>query len=376
LATRPLVYYISGHGFGHASRAIEVVNALLARRSDLPIAIRTGAPRWLFDLTVRGRVDYARIDPDPGIVQIDSLRLDEAETVRRAVAYGQGLPARSRDEADVLRGCDAAFVVADIPPLGLAAAEAAGVPAVAMGNFTWDWIYDAYPGGGEAAGPIRDVYRRARRALRLPMWGGFDGFAEVEDLPFVARHAQHAPADTRRLLGLPDTRLALVSFGGYGVEGVDLDALSHIPGWTLLVSGSVPFGPTGRPLSDHGRQGSLFPLDEPAMYARGLRYEDVVKAVDVVVTKPGYGIIAECLANDTAVIYTDRGHFIEYDVLVAAMPAFLRCAYLSQAEVLAGAWGPALDAVLAQPTPPTRPATNGADVAAGRILAMMGFSSS
>ena len=38
---------------------------------------------------------------------------------------------------------------------------------------------------------------------------------------------------------------------------------------------------------------------------------------DVVVTKPGYGIISECLANDTALLYTDRGHFIEYDVLVA-----------------------------------------------------------
>jgi L-arabinokinase len=133
----------------------------------------------------------------------------------------------------------------------------------------------------------------------------------------------------------------------------------------------VPFGPSRRPLSEAGRQGSLFPLDEPAMYAQGLRYEDVVKAVDVVVTKPGYGIIAECLANDTALLYTDRGHFIEYDVLVAAMPAFLRCAYLPQATVLAGAWAPALDAVLAQPAPPTRPATTGAEVAAARILAMM-----
>jgi hypothetical protein len=376
LATRPLVYYISGHGFGHASRAIEVVNALLARRPDLPIAVRTGAPQWLFDLTVRGRVEYARIDPDPGIVQVDSLRLDEAETVRRAVSYVQGLPARARDEADLLRACDAAFVVADIPPLGLAAAAAAGVPAVAIGNFTWDWIYDAYPGGREAAGPIREVYRRARRALRLPMWGGFDAFDEIEDLPFIARHARRAPADTRRLLGLPETRVALVSFGGYGVEGVDLEALGRVPGWTLLVSGSVPFGPSRRPLSEAGRQGSLFPLDEPAMYAQGLRYEDVVRAVDVVVTKPGYGIIAECLANDTAVLYTDRGHFIEYDVLVAAMPALLRCAYLPQAEVLAGAWGPALDAVLARPAPPTRPATNGAEVAADRILALMGSSSS
>jgi L-arabinokinase len=134
----------------------------------------------------------------------------------------------------------------------------------------------------------------------------------------------------------------------------------------------VPFGPSRRPLGEAGRQGSLVPLDEPALYAAGWRYEDVVAAVDVVVTKPGYGIIAECLANDTALLYTDRGHFIEYDVLIHAMPAFLRSAYLPQPALFSGAWQDALDAVVAQPAPPTRPATDGAAVAAARVLDLLG----
>ena len=53
-------------------------------------------------------------------------------------------------------------------------------------------------------------------------------------------------------------------------------------------------------------------IDESAMYDRGYRYEDLVRAVDVVVTKPGYGIISECIANDTALLYTSRGDFREY----------------------------------------------------------------
>ena len=32
-----------------------------------------------------------------------------------------------------------------------------------------------------------------------------------------------------------------------------------------------------------------------------------MRAADVVVTKPGYGIISECIANDTAILYTSRG---------------------------------------------------------------------
>jgi hypothetical protein len=119
---KPIVYYISGHGFGHASRSIEVVNALLALQPDRPLHIRTSAPRWLFDLTVRGPFTYDVVDTDPGVVQHDSLSLDAGETIRRASAYTRDLPALAAREASALRQLDAAFVVADIPPLALEAA--------------------------------------------------------------------------------------------------------------------------------------------------------------------------------------------------------------------------------------------------------------
>ncbi len=88
------------------------------------------------------------------------------------------------------------------------------------------------------------------------------------------------------------------------------------------------------------------------MYDRGYRYEDLVRAVDVVVTKPGYGIISECLANDTALLYTSRGDFREYQVLVDAMPAFLRCAFIDHDDLFAGQWAPHLDAVAGAAAPP------------------------
>jgi L-arabinokinase len=109
-------------------------------------------------------------------------------------------------------------------------------------------------------------------------------------------------------------------------------------------------------------------LDDREVYGRGLRYEDLVRASDVVVTKPGYGIIAECLANDTAMLYTSRGQFVEYEILVDAMPNFLRCRFIDHDDLFAGRWQRHLEAVLAQPAPPDRPATNGADVAARYLL--------
>src|SRR5436190_22111170 len=149
----------------------------------------------------------------------------------------------------------------------------------------------------------------------MQMWGGFETMPDVRDIPFVARRSRRDPDEVRKSLGLPvDRQVVLTSFGGYGLDGLDEDALRVMKGYHVLLPGM---------------------LDEHAMYDRGYRYEDLIRAVDAVVTKPGYGIISECIANDTALLYTSRGDFREYHVLVDAMPQYLRCAFIDHDDLFA-----------------------------------------
>jgi L-arabinokinase len=365
-----LIAYVSGHGFGHASRTIEVLNAIADRAPDVRILVRTEASHWLFRTTARPGISLASAACDTGAVQIDSLRLDEVETIRQADRFMAGFDRRVAAEAAVLNEAGASLVIADAPPLGIAAGRAAGCPTVLFGNFTWDWIYAAYPGGAAVAEAIGRVYAEADLALRLPLHGGFATCRQIEDLPFVARRSRRDPAETRQALGLPHDRpLALVSFGGYGSAQMDVARLARTPRYGIVMTDATPID--GRTLAALGPTGALLPLDATAIYARGFRYEDVVRAVNVVVSKPGYGIIAECAANDTALLYTSRGRFAEYDVLVAGMPRFLRTRFVDQARLLTGRWAEDLDALLGQPDPPERADVSGADVAAERLLGMM-----
>ena len=343
----PVAFYISGHGFGHASRSIELINALIARRPGLRVIVRTQAAAWLFRRTAHPSVAVSPVETDTGVVQIDSLRLDAAATIHRAREFMTFFDQRVDAEVQFLRAKGVSLVVADLPPLGIAAAHAAGLPAIAYGNFTWDWIYAGYDGGDTVARAIGDVYAHTTLALRLPMWGGFETMTNVRDIPFAARHSKKEPDDTRRALGIPlRERVVLASFGGYGVAGASKPT---IPGYHVLWPGDV---------------------DENAMYEKGYRYEDLVRAVDVIVTKPGYGIISECIANDTAMLYTSRGDFREYPVLVREMPKYLRCEFIEQDDLFSGNWQAALDRLLAQPSPPVKPATNGAQIAAEVITAV------
>jgi hypothetical protein len=361
-----VAFYISGHGFGHASRQIEIINALARARPDAQIVVRTSAARWLFERTAMPPLVVLPGECDTGVVQIDSLRLDEATTIARAAAFHETLDRRARDEAALLHQHGVRFVVADAPALGPAAAAAAGLPSVVVSNFTWDWIYEAYADALRDAPrllpAIRGAYRQAGAAWRLPMHGGFATFDSIVDVPFVARHARRGRDEVRRTLALPlDQPLVLSSFGGYGVEGLDVTRLDCLDACGVVLthrSGAdrIPGAPNG-----------IHQVIEEQLYGSGLLYEDLVAACDVVATKPGYGIIAECVANRTAFLYTSRGRFVEYDVLVQAMPRVLRCGYIAHHDLFAGRWRTALDAILTQPPPPESPPTNGAEVLARMI---------
>jgi L-arabinokinase len=368
-----IVFYISGHGFGHASRSIEVINAILAKRPEVRVGVRTSAPRWLFDLSVKGKVAYSTLECDTGVVQVDGLTLDEADSIRRAAAFHSDLVTRAASETRALRELGAGLIVGDIPPLAFAVGASAGIPTVALGNFTWDWIYADYPRVRLAPSllpAIRGAYAKASMALKLPMSRGFDSFSNVKDIPFIARHATRTRAEVCKILKIPtDKPIVLASFGGYGLPSLDTTSLSKFKKYTVITTQNVPLSRAARKeVQAAERKGSFISINEEAMYDMGVRYEDLVGAAEALVTKPGYGVISECIANDAAVLYTSRGHFPEYDVLVEEMPKHVRSAFISHDDLFEGKWETHLDKLLNQPKPKKKPETNGADVAAEILL--------
>jgi hypothetical protein len=370
--TPPVVaFYISGHGFGHAVRQIAIINALLESASGrVRVIVRTNAPRWLFERAVRSPVALLPGATDTGVVQIDGLQPDEHATIRETTRFYETLPARLADERALLRSHDVALVVADAPPLACAAAYAAGIPAVVCSNFTWDWIYQEYFSGSREGAATLSIVREAYASAsgwRLPMHGGFETVSPIVDVPLVARHArQDRPVEAvRHALGLPAReRLALVSFGGYGAKHLPFDRLDCLAAWGLVVTARRGDDPPAR---------GIHVVSEELIYSRGLQYEDLVRAVDVVVTKPGYGIISDCAANHTAVLYTSRGRFAEYDVLVREMPRWVRARFLPTADLLSGRWQAGLEAVHAAPSPSGVPARDGAAVVAAMIREQLGL---
>jgi len=360
-----IAVYVSGHGFGHSTRTAEVLRAVRRRAPELPLTVTTSAPSFLFEGVVAPPLETRRVECDVGLVQKDALVIDEAATAERWREFAAGWDDLVASEAAWLDASGARLVVADIPPLAFAAADVAGVPSVGLGNFSWDWIYGHLaprePALGEAAAVARDAYGQAGLLLRLPFAGDLGAFPRVEDVPLVARRPQLSKGEARRRLDLGAEPVVLLSFGGPGLPGIDLGAYEGLKGYRFLLTGHS---------GDGAAPSNLRRLDGGELEAAGLEYTDLVGAADVVVTKPGYGIVTDCIGAGTRMVYTDRGDFPEYPILSREMKRYLPAVHATNDEVRQGRLGSALDAVRAMPLP-ERPRIDGADVAAERLLAQL-----
>jgi L-arabinokinase len=362
-----LVFYISGHGFGHATRDLEIIRHIQQQRPAARIVVRTSVPRWFLERASDGPIDIHSIETDTGIAQIDSLQLDEAQTARRADAFYRTFDARVDAEAAALQELDASVVVGDVPPLAFAAARRANVTSIAVANFTWDWIYAGYqrfsidaPG---VLSTIQDAYAQANLALRLPFAGGFETMRAIRDVPLVARRSRRTRDDNRRLLDLDHARpVVLASFGGHRTA-IPFEKIADTHDITLVVTDYE---------SDHqpggAFDGRLRRFTSAMLEHADIRYEDLVAAADVVVSKPGYGIVSECIANQTALLYTSRGVFAENDILLAGMRPVVRSRFISQDDLRSGQWEGSIRALLDQPPPKEVMSINGAEIAAAAIL--------
>ncbi len=357
-----LAYYVSGHGYGHATRTCAIVDSLTRRAPQTTVHVVTDAPVSIF----RDVADRISLHPRPidvGLVQRDAVEPDLVATGARLREYLGSLDRRADDEARFLREVRAGVAVVDVAPLGFLAAGRAGIPALGVANFAWDWIYEPYraadPAFPAAIERFREIYGRAALLLRLPFAPGMDAFPRREDAPLVVRLARRPAAETRAALGLAgDPRpIVLVSFGGFGLPDLEVEALAAMDDVRF-----VAFGPPDRP----------GPANVTFVQGDAHHHPDLVAAARVVVSKPGYGAVAEAIAHGTAFLYAPRPDFPEYPYLVRGLEAHVASAPIPLADLRAGHWAERLRPLLAAPrgTPPAR--TDGADAVAARLLAHLG----
>jgi UDP:flavonoid glycosyltransferase YjiC (YdhE family) len=323
------------------------------------VYVRSTVPEWLLEHPLYS-VRRSTRSLDAGIVQHDSLQMELQPTLEACKAIHARLPSLIEEEIAFIRKHNITLIIGDAPPLCFEIAARVGVPSVAITNFSWSGIYrgflHALPEFGALIEEMDNFYRTTTLALRLPYSCEMDIFPAQEMIPFITRSSALDPREAREKFGLPRAAtVVLLSFGGHGLERLQLER--------LLQQKDFFFVGTGEALR---KERNLLILPNAQR-----NYVDLVRASDVIVSKPGYGIVADVIRHQIPLLYTDRGDFAEYPYLVKTLENCATAEFIPQDDLLSANLTPYLKRLLTREKhwPPV--AVNGASVAAEKILSLL-----
>lgn len=322
--------FISGHGFGHAARSVNILRQLLVNGCQLTII--TSVPEWFFADKIAdwntAACTYINYPVDVGLAQTSGIASDYRQTIRNLHEHWDKIGEKVDDLSWQLSGDLPDAVYFDIPALAPLVASRLQIPSIAMSNFSWDWIYDDLIHHDcdysqhkienevkEEFIHFRDLHREAYSntslLLKLPYAGSFTAFQCPQiDIPWITSTLDNTRSLTLHKLGIPvGKKVALYSFGGHDLPDLQFDKWNLPPDWCVLIIGYA--------LKQTNPE--LYTFLNADITAKGVDYTEVVKAADIVVTKPGYGIIADCIAGQTPMLHVERGQFAEYPLLLNAL---------------------------------------------------------
>ena len=96
----------------------------------------------------------------------------------------------------------------------------------------------------------------------------------------------------------------------------------------------------------------------------GLDFSDILAAHDVVISKLGYGIVSDCIANNVRLLWPRRANFREEILFEEQAPEHLPTREISRNDYADGNWNASLVSLLLQNKSASHMSTNGAEVIA------------
>ena len=244
------------------------------------------------------RVEHRQYQADIGCIQPETMTIDEAATKQAFQSFDSEYQSRFDTFSALQSQNSFDLVVTDIAPEPLDFAYLLGIPSALIANFTWVEIYNQMPSMMDFIPKIAHQYKRATTTY-IP---GFQTGMEWVSNSFIVDPVAETGKSIRTVLD-PETkytRLIYIDAGRWGTE----------VGWASASQfHNTLFIRVGQPI--HG-----LPVNVLQLAFGAVKHADLVASVDLVVSKPGYGIVTECLANGTHWCCIPRLGFAEDEILI------------------------------------------------------------
>ncbi len=297
-----ICFYISDHGFGHIARNIPVIAAAL--KHDVCIYVVCGEKHIAFAkdnlsamLTAEQyqRIVFRTDKMDIGLIlQEGTLLVDTEKLAKACEQYLAGVPARAEKEKQWLLDNHIDSVLCDMPIWSIEACERAGIPLLYAGNFTWTELYREFL-PEHIWKSYATYYGKIRYAMLYALHNAemteFLDSADITEISVTARpfHEAHIAA----IRAKHQRKIVFVALG-MSAQFKEPVPVSAMP-FDFYTTEGVPLT---------GNNVTVIPFST-------LDTQDYVAAADYVITKAGWGTVAECLLSHQKMALFRRDSVLE-----------------------------------------------------------------
>jgi hypothetical protein len=324
--SQPVLYLaITSHGFGHAVRTASVAAAVRKLCPEIRLIFATVAPEWLLQSYVEGDFDYHPRVFDVGVIQSDSLTMDKSATLTKMQAIKQQQAEIINEEVDFIRQNNVSLILADIPPLATAIAQAADIPCWMMSNFGWDLIYrDWGEPFEEIVTWIESCYQKCDRTFRLPLHEPMSAFPNKIDVGLTGGTPRYTAEQLQAQFNLKTSpeKTILLTFGGLGLQAIPYQNLSQFSDWQFIT---------------FDRQAPDL-LNLIKITDNHYRPVDFMPICGRVISKPGYSTFAEALRLETPIVSLTRQDFAEASFLLEGITNYSQHQIITPEQFWQGNW--------------------------------------
>ena len=291
-----VIFYISDHGFGHAARNIPIMKELLEVDQAVNIIVKTGIAQGEFiesNFLGECRLSVIKESMDVGLVlKPMSFELDVPALEERVKQYIEGWEQRIEREVQFLTHKQPNLIVSDIVPWVFHAAKQVNITSILISNFTWVEIYEEYL-SAELVKAYQDCYALADEVFIYELSSSKmkERFVKYEEVSLCARDFDlSVVAEIKSRYELP---IVFVSVGRSVDLAEEID-VSNEPYHFIVTEG----------IQLVGENVTYLAKETPNTH-------DYLCASEFVITKAGFGTVAEALLAKKKIAVIERDSIAE-----------------------------------------------------------------
>ncbi len=270
-----ILYYVTDHGLGHASRTVAIIREL--KKKKIQIIVRSNDPFGFLKISlpeieiISGQTDF-----QPVMSKKNDMTFNEPKTRTNLSNWINKMPALIKKESVIIKKIKPNIIISDISFMAILAASENKITSILVSSFVWN---ESLKISNNLKDYIKNSYKNADVILRLSLGTPVD-FQNVHKMGVVARHSTLSRKQIRKDLGIkPNEQLVLVS-----LSGKEKIQLKHSKNIKIL------------DVADY----STIKKSSMKNHTEG---QNLVTAADLVICKCGYGFVSECLTSKTRFFY-------------------------------------------------------------------------